>query len=87
MARSTCPGHVDLETIDRIIERNALSRLGLSKGMFAGDCPFCGHPKAFVLWRDSGNYRCYFCGCDGRFVRAPERSLMKEREAKEASGG
>lgn len=71
--------HVDQVMIDKIIVRNSLTPLQLTKTIFGGACPFCGHAKTFVLWSERGQYRCYFCGCDGRFVRSPERELEERK--------
>jgi hypothetical protein len=67
--------NIDQAMMDKIIVRNGLRTLDMAKYIFAGDCPFCGHKKSFILWQDKGTYRCYWCGCDGRFVRTPEREL------------
>lgn len=75
--RTTCAGHVDGEMIAEIVTRNNLRVLDMSQSIHGGDCPFCGHPRSFCLWSDKGNFRCYWCGCDGRFVRTPEREAEK----------
>ena len=71
--------NVDQAMIDKLIVRNKLRPLDMSKHIFGGDCPFCGHAKTFCLWEDKGTYRCYWCGCDGRFVVTPERTLEEQR--------
>lgn len=64
---------VDPEMINKIIVRNGLSPLGKSEQIFGGPCPLCGHIGSFVVWADKAIYRCFYCGCDGRFVTTPER--------------
>lgn len=71
--------HVDQEMIDKLVVRNALVPLQLTKTIFGGTCPFCGRQNSFVLWTEKGQFRCYYCGCDGRFVRSPERELEERR--------
>lgn len=75
----TKPAFVDRAMIDKLIVRNGLRTLDLTKHIYGGDCPFCGHEKSFILWEEKGQYRCYWCGCDGRFVRTPERDLEERR--------
>lgn len=75
--------HVDQAMIDKLIVRNGLRTLDMSKNIYGGGCPFCGHEKSFMLWATKGAYRCFWCGCDGRFVRTPERALEEQREKKE----
>jgi Zn ribbon nucleic-acid-binding protein len=67
--------YVDRGMIDKIIVRNKLQKIDLSNHIYGGDCPFCGRAKSFCLWEEKGTFRCYWCGCDGRFVRTPEREL------------
>lgn len=74
MRLSSTASHIDREMVKSIIERNRLSRLGMSESIYGGDCPFCGHAKTFTLWAEKGTYRCFWCGADGRFVLSPERS-------------
>jgi len=71
--------NVDKEMVIKIIDRNRLRKLGMTTHIYGGDCPFCGHEKTFCLWEDKGTYRCYWCGCDGRFVVTPERTLEEQR--------
>ena len=79
LRRTKCRSQVDPQMIDKLISRNGLSKLGMSKGIYGGTCPFCGRERSFTLWSDSGIYRCYWCGCDGRFVMTPER-MAEERQ-------
>jgi hypothetical protein len=76
--RSAASSHVDSEVIDQLIAHNGLTQLGMSKAMYGGNCPFCGAERCFTLWALTGAFRCFQCGCDGRFVRTPERSFAKK---------
>ena len=66
--------------INELITRNSLRRLDMTNQIFGGTCPFCGREKSFCLWADKGEYRCYWCGCDGRFVMTPERTVELRRK-------
>jgi hypothetical protein len=79
MRFSSTAAHVDREMVKSIIERNSLKRLGMSESIFGGDCPFCGHDRSFTIWADKGNFRCFWCGADGRFVPSPEREAEKRK--------
>jgi Zn ribbon nucleic-acid-binding protein len=70
--------------VKHIIERNALLRLGMSEAIYGGSCPFCGHAQSFTLWAEKGVYRCFWCGCDGRFVLSPERTAEEKAKRKAA---
>jgi Zn ribbon nucleic-acid-binding protein len=78
--RSTARGLSDPEMITRLIERNSLTLLGKSDGIFGGNCPFCGHERSFTIWADKGLFRCFWCGADGRFVPSPEREAERRKE-------
>lgn len=79
MRLSSTAAHVDREMVKSIIERNGFQRLGMSEAIYGGDCPMCGHARTFTLWADKGNFRCFWCGADGRFVPSPEREAEKRR--------
>jgi hypothetical protein len=78
-----CLTRIDHEMIQSLITRNKLTRLGMSKSMYGGTCPFCGRERSFCLWSEKGDYRCYWCGCDGRFVATPERMAEARRQRRE----
>lgn len=80
---STTQSHLDDEMIRSIIARNGLAKLGMSAAIFGGNCPFCGHERSFTLWSEKGVYRCFWCGCDGRFVMSPERAAEGRRMKRE----
>ena len=84
MARSTSRSHIDPALIAEIIDRLRLSLLGMSEAIYGGDCPLCGHAKSFSLWAASGNFRCFYCGADGRFVVSVERraAIVKQKREK-----
>jgi uncharacterized protein (DUF983 family) len=65
---------VDVAMILELIARNGLVQLGMSNAIYGGDCPFCGHTRCFTLWATKGEFRCFHCGADGKFVRTPERT-------------
>lgn len=71
----------DPEVIHQIVSKNALRLVGGATAIYGGTCPFCGRERAFVLWADKCIYRCYWCGCDGRFTRSPERNMELKRAA------
>ncbi len=72
--RTTCASYVDPEMVQELIDRHNLQMLNMSQVIHGGTCPFCGQERTFALWADKGTFRCYHCGCDGRFVRTPERA-------------
>lgn len=78
--RSRAKGIVDKDIIDQLIARNKLRKMDMSKTLYGGDCPFCGQEKCFMIWSEKGSYRCFLCGCDGRFVPSPERLLEKPKQ-------
>lgn len=80
---SSAKSHSDVEMMASLIERNGLKLAPTSEAVYLGDCPFCGHEKTFTLWADKAIFRCFWCGCDGRFVISPERigaELQKRRK-------
>jgi len=84
---SSSPSQVDVRIIAELIERNKLGLIPTATAIYHGDCPFCGHPRTFTLWADKGVYRCFWCGCDGRFVQTPERTAAtREAERKKLMG-
>jgi Zn ribbon nucleic-acid-binding protein len=82
MRFSSTAAHIDREMVKSIIERNRLAQLGMSEAIYGGDCPFCGRARTFTLWAEKGVYRCFWCGCDGRFVPAPERAAEDKAKRK-----
>ena len=78
-----CSSRIDGEMIDHRIHRNGLHKMDLSNSIYGGTCPFCGRERAFCLWSEKGDYRCYWCGCDGRFVATPERTMEMRRKRRE----
>jgi Zn ribbon nucleic-acid-binding protein len=77
---------VDTMMIESIIVRNHLHLLGQSEAIYGGICPLCGMESSFTLWADKGIYRCFWCGCDGRFVMTPERNAELRKRILEETG-
>jgi Zn ribbon nucleic-acid-binding protein len=84
---STTKSYLDSEVIRSIIARNGLTLLGMSGAIYGGNCPFCGRERSFTLWSEKGVYRCFWCGCDGRFVMSPERAAEEHRAKREMLAG
>jgi Zn ribbon nucleic-acid-binding protein len=86
MRVSSVASHLDVEVMTLVIQHSDLHKLAHSEFIYAGNCPFCGHEKSFVLWRNKAAYRCFWCGCDGRFVRTPERELERKKREQAKRG-
>lgn len=71
--------HVDNNIIKQHIARNGLQLLEQAAAVYGGDCPMCGQSHSYILWADKGKYRCFWCGCDGRFAPTPERVAEARR--------
>lgn len=87
---SSVKSQVDAEIVAELVERNILQLVPTSEAVYLGDCPFCGHRRSFTLWAGKAVFRCFWCGCDGRFVASPERlaeELRKRRMALAEMGG
>lgn len=80
---SAVAGTIDAMMIESIIIRNKLKLLGHSEAIYGGACPLCGRESSFTIWADKAIYRCFWCGCDGRFVITPERSAELERRKRD----
>jgi hypothetical protein len=48
-------------------------------GMNIGDTDVGGGNLRMGVWADKGNFRCFWCGADGRFVPSPEREAEKRK--------
>lgn len=75
---------VNNNIIKQLIERNSLRLLDHAEAVYGGSCPMCGEEKSFILWADKAKYRCFWCGCDGKYAPTPERVAEARRILQES---
>lgn len=51
-----------------LCRRFGLTLVDMSKGMFGGDCPFCGAKRAFFVWTTTNPVRAICCECHIKIV-------------------